>query len=121
MSASDFSDRRWDADQFGRQPLSDVRYALKYLEKHEIAKHNVSSIAIAKFGTMAAGFMAGKKSKIKPEDFLPFDTRTIKKDTGVTDASMYVLRHLMKTKKMDGRVIALLAEELKGAGGRSQE
>jgi hypothetical protein len=121
LSASDLSDRRWHADQFGLQSLSDVKRALKYLDRHDIAKYNVGSVAVAKLGAMAAGMMAGKKSKIKPEDFLPFDTKQIKKDDGVTNASLTVLQRLMKTRKMDGRVIALLADELKNFSGRSQE
>ena len=76
---------------------------------------------MAKLGTMAAGMMAGKKSKIKPEDFLPFDTKKLKKEDGVTDESLTVLQRLMKTKRMDGRVIALLADELKNFAGRNQD
>lgn len=72
-------------------------------------------------GTMVAGMMAGKKSKIKPDDFLPFDTKSIKKDSGVTDASLIVLQRLMKTRLMDGRVIALMADEIKAFAGRNQE
>jgi hypothetical protein len=94
---------------------------LKYLDKHDIAKYNVQSIAIAKFGTMTAGMIGGKKSKVKPEDFLPFDTKALKKDSGLTDESMIVFQRLMKTRKMDGRVIALLADELKAFAGRNQE
>ena len=101
--------------------MSDVKRALKYLDRHDIAKYNVSSVAVAKLGTMAAGMMAGKKSKVKPEDFLPFDTKQIKKEDGVTDASLVVLQRLMKTRRMDGRVIALLADELKAFAGRNQE
>jgi hypothetical protein len=77
-------------------------------------------VAIAKFGTMAAGMMAGKKSKVKPEDFLPFDSKAIKKEDGVTDASLIVLQKLLKQRVMDGRVIALLAEEIKAFSGRNQ-
>jgi hypothetical protein len=94
---------------------------LKYLDRHDIAKYNVSSVAVAKLGAMAAGMMAGKKSKIKPEDFLPFDTKKLKKEDGVTDESLTVLQRLMKTKRMDGRVIALLADELKNFAGRNQD
>ena len=65
--------------------------------------------------------MAGRKSKVKPEDFLPFDTTQIKKEDGVTDASLIVLQRLMKTRRMDGRVIALLADEMKAFAGRNQE
>lgn len=81
----------------------------------------MSSVAVAKLGTMAAGMMAGKKSKVKPEDFLPFDTKKLKKEDGVTDASLIVLQRLMKTRRMDGRVIALLADEMKAFAGRNQE
>lgn len=109
------------AKNFGRQKISDVKAALKYLDKHDITKYNIKSIAIAKLGTMVAGMMAGKKSRIKPDDFLPFDTKSIKKDSGVTDASLTVLQRLMKTRIMDGRVIALLADELKSFAGRNSE
>jgi len=81
----------------------------------------VQSVAIAKLGTMAAGMMGGKKSKVKPEDFLPFDTKSIKREGGVSDASLIVLQRLMKTRKMDGRVIALLADDLKAFSGRNQD
>jgi hypothetical protein len=121
LASSDFHDPRWHANQFGRQSLKDVQRALKYLEKHDVAKYNVQSIAIAKFGAMAAVMMGGKKSKVKPEDFLPFDSKTIKKDSGLTDESLIVLQKLMKTRKMDGRVIALLADEMKSFAGRNQE
>jgi len=63
--------------------------------------------------------MAGKKSKIKPEDFLPFDAKSVRKETGLTDASLLVLQKLMKTRRMDGRVIALMADELKSFAGRN--
>ena len=64
--------------------------------------------------------MGGKKSKVKPEDFLPFDSKRIKKEDGVTDESLQVLQELMKSRVMDGRVIALLAEEIKAFSSRSQ-
>jgi hypothetical protein len=93
---------------------------LKYLEKHDVSKYNIQSIAIARLGTMAAGMMGGKKSSIKPNDFLPFDTTKIKKEDGVTDRNLIVLQRLMKTRRMDGRVIALLAEEIKAFSSRNQ-
>jgi hypothetical protein len=114
-------DPRWNADQFGLQPIEDVKRALKYLDKHDVAKYNVNSIAVAKLGTMVSGMMAGRKSKIKPEDFLPFDTKSIKKDSGLSDESLIVLQRLMKTRRMDGRIIALMADELKAFAGRNQE
>jgi len=119
LSSSDFKDDRWSAKNFGRQKISDLRKALLYLDKHDITKYNIKSIAIAKMGTMVAGMMAGKKSKIKPEDFLPFDTKSIKKEGGVTDASLIVLQRLMKTRMIDGRVIALMADEIKAFAGRN--
>ncbi len=101
--------------------MTDVKAALQYIEKHDVAKYNIQSVAVAKFGTMAAGMMGGKKSRIKPDDFLPFDTKNIKKEGGVTDKSLSVLRKLMKERVMDGRVIALLVEEIKAFSGRNQE
>jgi hypothetical protein len=120
LSSSDFKDERWSEKYFGRQRVSDVKAALKYLEKHDVSKYNIQSVAIAKLGAMAAGMMAGKKSGVKPNDFLPFDTTKIKKEDGVTDKSLMVLQRLMKTRKMDGRVIALLADEIKAFSGRNQ-
>ncbi len=119
LAASDFKDDRWNARNFGKQKLADVKAALKYLDKHDVAKYNIQSVATAKLGAMAAGMMAGKKSKVKPDDFLPFDSKSIKKEDGVTDASLIVLQRLMKQRVMDGRVIALLADEIKAFAGRN--
>lgn len=91
---------------------------MKWLEKHDTTKYNIQSISTAKLGTVVVGAIGGKKAKVSPDDFLPFDTRRIKKDTGITDESLRVLQKLMKTRKMDGRVIALLADELKTAAMR---
>lgn len=85
-----------------------------------MSKYNVQSVAVAKLGAMAAGMLGGKKSKVKPNDFLPFDSNQMKKEDGVTDASLVVLQRLMKTRRMDGRVIGLLADELKSFSGRKQ-
>jgi len=90
-----------------------------YLDKYDVAKYNTNSIATAKLGTMVAAMMAGKKSRVKPEDFFPFDIKSIKKENGVTDASLIVLQRLMKTRLMDGRVIALMADEIKAFAGRN--
>jgi hypothetical protein len=68
-----------------------------------------------------AGSLGGKKTKILPQDFLPFDTRKIRTENGITDKSIEVLRRLMKTQAMDGRVIGFLAEELKSASSRSND
>jgi hypothetical protein len=95
-----------------------VLAALKWLEKHDISKYNIQSISTAKLGTVVVGALAGKKAKTSPEDFLPFDTRRIRKESGITDESLSVLRELMKTRRMNGRVIALLADELKMAAMR---
>jgi hypothetical protein len=121
LNASDLRDERWSAKNFGGQRISDVNGALSWLEKHDIAKYNLGSISIAKLGCFVAGSLAGKKTKISPQDFLPFDTRKIKTENGMSDASMKVLQRLMKTQKMDGRVIASLAEELKMASLRSSQ
>lgn len=93
--------------------------ALKWIEKSDINKYNISSISTAKLGTVVVGALAGKKAKTSVEDFLPFDTKQIKKNTGITDESIRVLQRLMKTRKMDGRVIGMLAEELKAAALRN--
>jgi hypothetical protein len=121
LSASDLKDERWQGANFGRQRVKDVAAALKWLEKYDTTKYNIQSISTAKLGTVVIGAIAGKKAKATPDDFLPFDTRKLKKENGLTDESMEVLRRLMKTRKMNGRVIALLAEELKSASMRGND
>lgn len=118
LSASDLKDERWNASNFGLQRVKDVSAALEWLEKHDSFKYNVTSIATAKLGTVVVGALGGKKAKATPDDFLPFDTRKIKKETGVTDESIATLRKLMRTVRMDGRVVAMLADELKNASAR---
>lgn len=121
LNSCSYNDERWSAKNFGSQRVSDVNAALSWIEKHDVAKYNLESISIAKLGSFVAGSLGGKKTRISPQDFLPFDTRKIRTENGITDKSVEVLRRLMKTKAMDGRVIALLAEELKSASSRSND
>lgn len=65
--------------------------------------------------------LAGKKANVTADDFLPYDTRKIKKDTGVSDESMQVLKRLMKTRKLDARLFSTLANEIKMASMRGDE
>jgi hypothetical protein len=69
---------------------------------------------------VVVGALAGKTSKATIDDFLPFDTRKIKKENGMSSESLEVLRRLMKTRKLDGRLLALLAEDLKLASSREE-
>ena len=121
LNSCSYNDERWSAKNFGSQRVSDVNAALSWIEKHDVAKYNLESISIAKLGSFVAGSLGGKKTRISPQDFLPFDTRKIRTEHGITDKSMDVLRQLMKTQAMDGRVIGLLAEELKSASSRSND
>ena len=118
LNSSDFNDCRWEAHNFGKQRLKDIVTALKWLENHDITKYNINSIATAKLGTVVVGALGGKKAKVSADDFLPFDTRKLKKQNGMTDESLGVLQRLMRTRRLDGRVIALLADELKTASTR---
>jgi hypothetical protein len=65
--------------------------------------------------------LGGKKAKATADDFLPFDTRKLKKDNGITDESVAVLQRLLKTRKLDGRIIGMLAEEIKTASMRDTQ
>ena len=120
LSASDLKDGRWESVNFGKQRVKDVVTALKWLEKYDIAKYNINSISTAKLGTVVVGALAGKKARTSIDDFLPFDTKRIKKENGLSDESLKVLQRLMRSRRMDGRVIALLADELKTASSREQ-
>lgn len=100
------------------QRLCDVSAAIKWLDKHDTTKYNIQSVSTAKLGAVVISALGGKRAKASIDDFLPFDTKKIKKDTGITDESVAVLKRLMKTTRMDGRVIALLADELKTASMR---
>jgi hypothetical protein len=92
--------------------------AIKWIERQDVNRHNIDSIATAKLGAVVVGALGGKKAKASPADFLPFDTRKLQKETGITDDSLKVLRHLLKTRRMDGRVIGMLADEIKTASSR---
>ena len=120
LNASDLKDRRWDGSSFGKQRVKDVVTALKWLEKHDITKYNIHSISTAKLVTVVVGALGGKKARVSVDDFLPFDTKKIKKENGLSDESLAVLQRLMRSRKMDGRVIGLLADELKTASSREQ-
>lgn len=118
LVASDYKDERWSSSNFGLQRTKDVVKALKWIERKDISQHNIDSIATAKLGAVVVGALGGKKARVSPADFLPFDTRKLQKETGITDESARVLRQLLKTRKMDGRVIGMLADEIKTASLR---
>ena len=103
------------------QRVDDVEAALKFLEKQDIYRYNVNSLSTAKLGTVVVGALGGKRNDVGVDDFLPFDTRKLKKDTGVTDASLKVLKGLMSTHRLDPRLVATLANEIKSASMREDE
>lgn len=121
INASDLSDPRWHHDQFGKQRVRDVLAAIKFLERHDMHHYNVASVSTAKLGTVVVGALAGKKTTVTADDFLPFDTRKIKKDSSVSQESLNILRRLMKTRKLDTRLIGTLANEIKAASVREEE
>lgn len=82
---------------------------------------NVQSVAIAKLATMVAHALGGKKVQVTAEDFLPFDTRKMRKENGMSEASGFVLKHLLRTRKLDPRLVAVLSEELKAMSMREEE
>lgn len=120
LSSSAFHDSRWDAENFGMQRLADIKKAIAFLEKRDIHDYNVRSVSIAKLGTVVVGALGGKKAKASVDDFLPFDTRKIKKESGITDATLEVFKKLMKVKRLDGRLIAVMAEDLKNSSLRNE-
>ena len=101
--------------------MKDVLAALKFLERHDHTQYNLQSLSVAKMATMVAHALGGKKVSLTADDFLPFDTRKLKKETGITQESTDVLRRLMRTRRMDARVVSMLAEELKHSSMRSDE
>lgn len=103
------------------QPVSDVVAAIKYLEKYEIAQHNIASVSTAKLTTVVVQALAGKKANVTADDFLPFDTRKMKKDSGVSEKSLQTLKRLMRTTKLDPRLIGTLAAEIRMASMRDDD
>lgn len=86
-----------------------------------MAEHNAQSMSTAKLCMVVMGALGGKNINATVDDFLPFDTRKIKKENGITDSSLQILRRLMKTQKLDGRLLALLADDLKAAFNREEK
>lgn len=121
LNASALKDTRWSPENFSIQRTKDVLAALKFLERHDTNRANIESISIAKMATMVAQALGGKKVTVTPDDFLPFDTRKITKDSGISAESTAILKKLLKTQKMDARLLAALAEEIKAASLRGEE
>jgi hypothetical protein len=95
--------------------------AVQWIERQDINKYNIESISTAKLGAVVVGALGGKKARTSPEDFLPFDTRRLKKENGPTDESLSVLKRLLKTTRIDGRLLGMLAEEIKNASSRDDQ
>ena len=103
------------------QPVKDVLAAIKFLEKHDITRYNILSLSTAKLGTVVAQSLGGKKVTVTPDDFLPFDSRKQKDRSGVTEESLRILKRIMKTRKVDPRLVSTLANEIKMASMREDE
>ena len=118
LSASGLADPRWNASSFGLQRTRDVIAAIKWVEKHDINKYNIQSASTAKLAAYVVTAIAGKQIKIAAKDFLPFDTSAQEKEGGPTDASLRTLRALLRSQRLDGRLIGILADEIKLASLR---
>lgn len=103
------------------QRTKDVLAALRFLERHDMMQANITSASVSKMAAMVAHALGGKKVTVTADDFLPFDTRKIKKDTGITSESSAVLKKLLRTRKVDPRLLAILSEEIKAASMRAEE
>lgn len=121
IGASDLNEPRWHKENFAKQPVRDVVAAIQFLEKHDIHRYNVASLATAKLGTVVVQGLAGKKANATPDDFLPFDTRKLRKNSGVSERSLKVLKKLMRTVRLDARLVSTLANEIKMASIREEE
>jgi hypothetical protein len=113
LSSSDFKDSRWSCKNFGLQKVADVKSALKWVESHDTTRYNINSIATAKLGAVVVGALGGKKAKVHPQDFLPFDPKDIKTNSGPTDETVITIGKLLKEGKLPTRVIGLLSDEIK--------
>lgn len=85
-----------------------------------MAEHNARSMSTAKLCMVVMGAVSGKNINATVDDFLPFDTRKIKKENGITNETLQVLRRLMNKQRLDGRLLALLADDLKAASNREE-
>lgn len=103
------------------QRTKDVLAALKFLERHDMMQANIHSVAIAKLATMVAHSLGGKKVSVSAEDFLPFDMRKFRQENGMSEASGFVLKSLLKTRKLDPRLLAVLSDEIKTMSMREEE
>lgn len=112
------ADPRWNASSFGLQRTRDVIAAIEWVEKHDINKYNIQSVSTAKLAACVVAAIAGKQVKTTANDFLPFDTSAQKKEGGPTDASLRTLKALLRSQRLDGRLIGLLADEIKLASLR---
>lgn len=121
LNASALKDERWSAENFSFQRTKDVLAALKFLERYDTNRANIESISVSKMAAMVAHALGGKKVSVTPDDFLPFDTRRIKKDSGITDESVSTLKRLLRTRRVDPRLLAILADEIKSASMRAEE
>ena len=101
--------------------MKDVLAALKFLERHDHTQYNLQSLSVAKMATMVAHALGGKKVSLTADDFLPFDTRKMKKDSGVSERSLKVLKKLMRTVRLDARLVSTLANEIKMASMRDDD
>jgi hypothetical protein len=86
---------------------------LKWIETSDTTRYNINSLATAKLGAVVVSALGGKKAKVHPQDFLPFDPKDIKTNSGPTEETVTTIGKLLKEGKLPTRVIGLLSDEIK--------
>lgn len=115
INASGFSDPRFHAASFGRQPCRQIWKVLELILKREREQANAAAAATAKLAILVQGAASMGKATSKLADWLPYRVESPDGRPRLSADAGQTLRELIHARALPMPLIAFLMEDLKDA------
>ena len=115
INASGFSDPRFHAESFGRQPRRKIWKVLELVLKREREKTNAAAATTAKLAMLVQGAASMGKATSSLQDWLPYQVENPDGRPRLAADAAQTLRELIHARALPMPLIAFLMEDLKDA------
>lgn len=115
LNTAGFSDPRFHAASFGRQPRRHIFKALEAVHRRERDQANALSISTARLAQIVQFAASMGKANSELQDFLPYQIDTPDSRPRLSAAAAGTLRSLIQGRKLPMAIMAFLMEDLQRA------
>lgn len=112
INSSGFSDPRFHAERFGRQPCRHILRALEEVHRRERERINAASVTTARLAQIVQFAASMGKAQGKMVDFLPYPIDTADGRPRLPADVAMTLRQLIQTRSLPMAIMAFLMEDL---------